>query len=119
MASSIDYTAAAPTQIAADLGQRLERLRLSRNERRTDLAAAAGVSTRTLARLEASGRATVETLVRVMGALGLQSHLQALLPNNVVSPIERIDAGGKLRQRARPRPPRAAPAGEWKWGDES
>ena len=116
---SIDYTLAAPTQIAADLGRRLERLRLARNERRADLAEAAGVSTRTLARLETSGRATVETLVRVMSALGLHEPLSSLLPEPTLRPIERVDTGGRPRQRARPKPKSRKGTANWTWGDES
>jgi transcriptional regulator with XRE-family HTH domain len=123
MASSIDYSLAAPAQVARDLGRRLEALRLARNQRRVDLASAAGVSLRTLARLETTGRATVETLVRVMAALGLSDHLQGLLPDATLRPIDRIDRGGKPRQRARPKQAsgKRSPhtnAG-WKWGDES
>jgi transcriptional regulator with XRE-family HTH domain len=119
MACSIDYTVAAPVQIAADLGRRLERLRLARNERRADLAGAAGISTRTLARLETSGRATVETLVRVMTALGLQDPLRDLLPDPTLRPIERVDTGGKSRQRARPKKMSRKGKASWTWGDES
>ena len=123
MAHSTDYSLASPAQISRDLGHRLEALRLARNERRIDVAKAAGVSLRTLARLETTGRATLETLVRVMAALGLNDHLRNLLPDPTVHPIDRIDRGGKERQRARPKPSAIgrSPRGpsEWKWGDES
>jgi len=123
MAPSIEYSLASPAQVARDFGRRLEALRLARNERRIDVAKAAGVSLRTLARLETTGRATLETLVRVMAALGLDEHLRNLLPDPTVRPIDRIDRGGKARQRARPKPSAIdrSPRGRsgWKWGDES
>ncbi len=123
MARNIDYALASPVQIARDLGQRLEALRLARNERRVDLANAAGVSLRTLARLETTGRATVETLVRVMTVLGLSDHLSNLLPDPTLRPIDRIDRDGEPRQRARPKQSTRQRSSRgnvgWKWGDES
>ncbi len=115
----MDYSLASPGQIAADLGRRLERLRLARNLRRADLAAAAGISLRTLSRLETTGHATLDTLIRVMSALELTANLHLLFPQPTLRPIERVDAGGKVRQRARPRPVKARGRSKWTWGDES
>jgi len=113
----MDYSLSPASQVAKDLGQRLERLRLSRNLRRADLAAAAGLSVGTLTRLETTGRATVETLVRAMTALLLSDHLEVLLPDATLRPIERVDTGGKQRRRARPA--KGEPAHPWNWAKDS
>ena len=117
MSSSIEYALASPEQIVADLGRRIEALRLARNLRREDLAAKAGIATRTLARFESSGRATLETLVRVLAALHLTDVLQALVPDPSLSPIDRLETQAKPRRRARLKPTPHKPG--WTWGDES
>ncbi len=119
MPASIDPSLASPEQIAADLGRRLEALRLAHNLRREDLAAAAGVAPRTLARFESSGRATVETLIRLLTALQLGGGLETLVPEPSLQPIERLGKRTRPRQRARPKKAAAKPKPGWTWGDES
>lgn len=116
MAGNIDYTLASSEQIVADLGTRLNRLRLASNITQADLAARAGVGTRTLARLEAGEGGTMDSLVRVIAALGLTSHLEALLPDPDIRPMERVQMRGRERQRARASgPPPEKPS--FRWGD--
>lgn len=66
------------TNSSAALGARVrsERLRLGWTQR--DTASRAGVSLRTYRRFELQGRTTVEQLVKIAGALGLQVELTAL-----------------------------------------
>lgn len=52
MSYNIDFTTATSDQIEAALGKRLESIRLSRNIAQQQLAEEAGVSTRTIRRLE-------------------------------------------------------------------
>jgi transcriptional regulator with XRE-family HTH domain len=116
MADKIDYSLANSEQIVADLGARLGRLRLASNITQADLAARAGVGTRTLARLEGGEGGTMDSLVRVIVALGLNSHLEALLPDPDIRPMERVQLRGRERQRARASslPPARA---SFRWGD--
>lgn len=116
MADSIDYAIASSEQIAADLGDRLRRLRLASNVTQADLAHKAGVGTRTLVRLEAGEGGTIDTLVRVVSAMGLGSHLEALLPDPQIRPMERVQMRGRERLRART-PDRPEPKGPFRWGD--
>ena len=116
MAYSIDFSVATSEQIEAALCQRLESIRLSRNITQEHLAQEAGVSVRTIRRLEKGEGVSVGTLIRVMIALGVQHNLEGLLPDPSVRPIERVGITAGQRQRARP----AAPAGEparWSWAD--
>lgn len=116
MSYMIDFSVATSDQIEAALCKRLENIRLSRNMTQIQLAAEAGVSTRTIGRLEKGQGVSVDTFIRVLTALGIQQNLEALLPDPTVRPVERIAIGGSERKRARP-----AQSGNnsaiWSWGD--
>ena len=116
MADNVDYNLASSEQIVADLGSRLARLRLASNTTQVDLATKAGLGTRTLARLESGEGGTIDSLVRVISALGLRSHLEALLPDPNIRPMERVQLRGRERKRART-PNTPAPRGPFRWGD--
>jgi putative transcriptional regulator len=115
VSQNIDYHIANIDLIVADLGARLARIRLTRNVSQADLAANAGITRRTLSRLENGQGATLDTLVRVLRGLGLESHLEALLPNPDIQPVHRLAAKTPERKRARrtidddPEP--------WRWGE--
>jgi putative transcriptional regulator len=116
MSLTLDFTLAPIPEIEAEIGKRLEATRLKQNVSQADLAAEAGVSRRTISRLENGGGVSVETLIRLMRALGIANRLEALLPEPGISPIDRVRLQGKQRQRAR-RPNRSDP-GDWTWGDD-
>ncbi|MDH4126939.1 MAG: helix-turn-helix domain-containing protein [Gammaproteobacteria bacterium] len=117
MAQKIDYLVASPEAIEASLGRRFERLRLSKNINQSALAEEAGVSRRTITRLENGEGVSLDTFVRVMRALGVAERLDALLPDPVTRPVERIRLGGRERQRARTT---KSPGTEtWHWGPET
>jgi transcriptional regulator with XRE-family HTH domain len=116
MAQSIAYESAPLESIEADLGKRLEQIRLSRNIPQAQLAEEAGVSRRTITRLENGQGVSLDTLIRVLRALGLADRLAALLPDPSVRPIERVRLKGRERQRARPK--RGRTSDDWTWGDK-
>ena len=117
MSYKIDFSIASSEQIEAELCKRLETIRLARNITQKQLAREAGVSTRTIGRLEKGQGVSLDTFVRVMTALQVQQNLEALLPDPSVRPIERVGIGAGERKRARP-----ATSGEkrppWSWGDD-
>ncbi len=116
MAYSIDFAAATSDRIEAALCKRLEGIRLSRNITQQQLAEEAGVSTRTIRRLEKGQGVSLDTFIRVLSALRIQSSLASLLPDPAVRPIERVGLGTGERKRARPVPGgKEGPA--WVWGD--
>lgn len=116
-AYNIDFSAAPADQIEQALCERLEAIRLARNLTQAELAREAGVSLRTISRLAAGQGITLETLIRVMTALGLAGNFAALLPDPSVRPIERATRRGKEHQRARPRRHDPEPPA-WTWGSE-
>ena len=88
-----------PAEQCAALGQRVRALRLQRNITQARLARDAGVSRPTLSVLERSGSASLETLARVLYALGRESELGGLVAPDPVMSLDALDA--PTRQRAR------------------
>ena len=83
-----------------ELGHRIERLRLQRNQSLVDLAKAAGVGTATLQRLETGKNANLQTVIRVLRAMNHLGDLDNIIPEVEVSPFEITDARRTPRRRA-------------------
>ena len=117
MAYNIDFTIAASDQIEAELCRRLVSIRLARNVTQQQLADQAGVSLRTIGRMEKGQGVSLDTFIRVLIALGIQHSLAGLLPDPAVRPMERI--GRRHGERKRAHPGSGAPkAAAWTWGDD-
>lgn len=116
MSYNIDFSVATSGQIETALCKRLENIRLSRNITQVQLAEEAGVSPRTIGRLEKGQGVSLDTFIRIMMALGVQQNLEALLPDPTVRPIERVGMSAGERKRARPsKSVEELPT--WSWGD--
>ena len=116
MSYNIEFSVATSDQIEAVLCKRLESIRLSRNITQAQLAEEAGVSPRTIGRLEKGQGVSMDTFIRIMIALNIEQNLAALLPDPTVRPIERVDMSAGERKRARPaKSIDKFPA--WSWGD--
>ena len=113
---NIEFSVATSDQIEAALCKRLESIRLSRNITQAQLAEEAGVSPRTIGRLEKGQGVSMDTFIRVMMALGIQQSLEALLPDPTVRPIERVGISAGERKRARPTQSNVERL-TWSWGD--
>jgi transcriptional regulator with XRE-family HTH domain len=96
---AVSYT---PAELAEMLGEGIRRSRLDRNLEQQQLAAQAGVSVRALQDLEAGKGSSVNTLVRVIGALGKESWVQSLGPVATINPLT-MSRDAQPRQRARKR----------------
>lgn len=104
----------------AELGRRLARQRLDRNLSQDDLAREAGVSKRTLHRMEHGHSAQMTNWIRVLRALDLLENLERFLPAPAPSPMQQLKLQGRLRRRATSVAP-AQPSGKpkpWTWGDD-
>ncbi|WP_408637139.1 helix-turn-helix domain-containing protein [Pseudosulfitobacter koreensis] len=102
--------------LAKDLGERLARFRLSRNLRQVDLAEQSGISRGAIARIEAGEGGTVDSLLRIMQALGLEDRVEMLLPDASLSPLDPRSEVGP-RQRARATSADQPSAKPWNWGE--
>ena len=83
------------------LGARVRHQRVTQGLKQQDLAAKAAVSADALSALENGRSVTVESLARVLQALGFGEALVNLLPAPVPSPIALQKLAGKERQRVR------------------
>jgi putative transcriptional regulator len=104
-------------RVLNEIGARLGRLRLNLDLSQEALAKEAGISKRTLERLEAGEPTQTVNLIRVLRALGLGNQLDALVPEPTLSPLQRLDLEGKPRERAS-RSGREHPHEPWTWGDD-
>ena len=86
--------------VLREVGARLRALRLQQNRRVKDLAADAGVSPRTIDRLEVGRSIGTKNLVRVMRGLGRLQAFEAFIPVPEVSPYDVERLRGRIRQRA-------------------
>ncbi len=78
MSTIIDFKMATASECCLQLGGRLKAKRLSSGLMQAELALRAGVSRGTVVALENNGRSTLNSLVRVVQALGLVDQLGAL-----------------------------------------
>jgi putative transcriptional regulator len=84
-----------------ELGTRVRTQRVAQGLKQQQLAAKAAVSTRVIHSLENGRSVTVESLARVLQALGFREALTNLLPAPVPSPIQLQKLAGKERRRVR------------------
>jgi transcriptional regulator with XRE-family HTH domain len=104
--------------VLQELGLRLSAARLARNLTQAELAAEAGISKRTLERLENGEAATqLSGFVRVCRALKLLERLDALIPAAAAaSPLVQLERQGQRRRRASGSKAQK-PAKPWTWGE--
>lgn len=107
--------------VLGELGERLSAARLARDMTQAVLAAEAGVSKRTVERLESGEVASrLSAFVRVCRVLGLLDRLDSLLPAPGPNPVDLLKLAGRRRQRASgSREPARGRAKRWTWGNES
>lgn len=105
--------------VLKELGSRLARYRLNNNQTREALAQEAGVSSRTLARIEHGESGQTANLVRILRALHILDNIEALVPEPVPSPIQQLRLQGKTRKRASSRQQEPEQKGPWTWGDDA
>jgi transcriptional regulator with XRE-family HTH domain len=105
--------------ILAELGGRLAKIRLAQNLTQAQLAEQAGVSKRTVERLESGAVATqLSGFIRVCRVLDVIERLDLLVPEPVPSPVEQLKQRGKKRQRASAIKTAKPVVQKWQWGDK-
>ncbi len=95
------FILALANEILQALGQRMRMQRLAQGLTQRELAQMAGLSLGALRKLESSGQSSLETLVRVVQALGLVGELEDLfvLKRQSIAQMEQAETAGQ-RQRA-------------------
>ncbi len=95
------FTLASHAEILCALGDRLRTQRLAQKLTQRELAGMAGLSLGAVRKLEHDGQSSLETLVRVVQALGLVDVMEDLfvLKRQSIAQMEQADMAGQ-RQRA-------------------
>ena len=110
--------------LIAEFGRRLARHRVALDLTQEALADAAGVSKRTVERLEAGHSTQWSNVVRLLRALDLLDGVLHALPSDAPTPMEQLRAAGGAapRRRATGRrgdDARDSGAAPWTWGEPS
>jgi transcriptional regulator with XRE-family HTH domain len=111
------------TAVLHEIGDRLERRRIDAGLTQAELAEEAGISKRTVERIEAGHSTDFVMLLRVLRVLRLLEALDQLVPDLPQSPLVLLKGRGRARKRVGhsrrvpdgDAPPR--PAAPWKWRD--
>lgn len=94
-----------PKELQVALGERLRRLRLSRNINQRTAAKKAGVSEKALRNLEAGRGSSVETLLRTLKALNYLQGIDTLAPEVTINPLTMLRKSSPRRRVRTPRKP--------------
>ena len=86
--------------VLIELGKRFARRRIDLSVTQADLARQAGVSKRTVERIEAGASTQLSSLIRIIRVLDLMQGLEGLVPAAVPESLEFPKQQGKVRQRA-------------------
>ncbi len=104
--------------VLAEIGERITRCRLDLQLTQAAVAEQAGVSKRTLERIEAGASAQMSSIIRIMRALNLLPGLDAMIPETRQRPMDLLKRKGKVRQRASSQRRSESPDAPWSWNDE-
>ncbi len=105
--------------ILAEIGNRIARYRIDQQLTQADLAEQAGVSKRTVERVEAGASVQFTTVIRILRVLDLLQGVDRMVPEPVVRPMDLLKHKGKVRQRASSSRHSDKIPEKWSWGDES
>lgn len=98
-----------------ELGSRVARYRLNSNLTQAAFAKEAGISQRTLIRIEHGESTQTTNLIRILRVLHILENFDALIPEPTISPIQQLQLHGKSRKRASPEPAKPTPKKPWSW----
>ncbi len=92
-----------PEELQTELGERVRKLRLSRNMDQRTTADKAGLSEKALRNLESGHGSTVETLLRTLKALDFVQGIEMLAPEVTIDPLALLRSSKPPQRVRRPR----------------
>jgi transcriptional regulator with XRE-family HTH domain len=95
----LDFTFATAREIRTELARRLKAQRIHKGISQPELALRAGVALGTVSGFEKEGKVTVDTMLRLVMALGMTQELQSLFARIPQTIKEMEDAQKPARQR--------------------
>jgi transcriptional regulator with XRE-family HTH domain len=105
--------------ILAEIGSRIARYRIDQQVTQADLAEQAGVSKRTVERVEAGASVQFSTIIRILRVLDMLQGLDRMISESPLRPMDLLKHKGKVRQRASSSHRSGSISKKWSWGDES
>jgi len=105
--------------ILTDVGHRLARRRVELELTQANLAGEAGISKRTVERVEAGESVQTTNLIRILRVMDLLDALDAAIPVVGPRPMDLLKLQGKERQRASSKKRNKEFGDDWSWGDET
>ena len=98
----------------SELGKKLKAYRIMKELSQQELASKTGVSLRSISRLEQGESVQLETLFKILSALGLGENIDLLVPDQTRRPsfylAESTDKPKRVRKKAK--------KNDFRWGDE-
>ena len=104
-------------EVLRELGKRIREVRIDMDMTQNEAAKKAGVTAKTVSRIENGEDLAVSTMLNVLRALGLAQNMDALVPELTARP-SRLMANEKERLRVRKKASQNDSSRQWKWGDE-
>ena len=104
--------------VLVEIGRRIARHRLDRQLTQAEMAEQAGVSKRTVERVEAGASAQLQTIIRMLRVLDLLSGLDTLIPEAGPRPMDLLRLKGKERKRASSGGNPGHSGKPWSWGED-
>ncbi|NND73306.1 MAG: helix-turn-helix domain-containing protein [Rhodothermales bacterium] len=101
--------------ILEEMGRRIERVRIDSDLTQAALAKEAGLSKRTVERIESGEDAQFTSIIRILRVLKLLDSLNQLVPEIRVRPMDALKLKGKSRKRVRTTA--SAKDEKWEWGE--
>lgn len=105
-------------EILNEIGIRIKTIRLSENMRQEELAELAGVSSKTIARLENGSSLSLDNFLSIMRVLRILENLEVAIPSREGSPIEALEIEKNKKSKMRASSKKDKEETDWKWGDE-
>ena len=112
------FTTVSDSVILSEVGKRISQARLNMNITQKSLAKEAGISHRTLTRIEVGESVQFINIIRVLRALNMLDNLNLFVPQTPESPLQKLKLK-KERQRASNQQSKLKKDSTWTWGDES
>ena len=103
--------------ILSEIGARITHRRLNLEFTQAELARQAGVSKRTVERIEAGSTAQMSNIIRIFRVLDLLPGLDQVIPESGPSPMDYVKRKGKVRKRATSKRDKADTPDPWTWDD--
>ncbi|MFT5425452.1 MAG: transcriptional regulator with XRE-family HTH domain [Gammaproteobacteria bacterium] len=104
--------------ILAEIGQRISGRRVDLNMTQAEVAKKAGVSKRSLERIEDGASSQMLSIIKIFRVLDLMDNLDRMVPEVRTKPMNLLKQKRKIRIRASKKKPIDSTATVWKWKED-